>query len=227
MGTRQRIARRARGADRPPPWTLAATAVVGLAAGLGLVRLSLSEPHPMSQPLEDSGAMANAASPDGTRGTARSAPDPDPTLAPTRGRGAAPPTAPDAGAESQTDAGVVEPPPPTLSVYPGRLAYTQCAGLERPGTAFPCPRDRRLEAAAWRILMALPECSETRLPEGSADVRLHFGRTGSPEVSVRSVGSDAAIPPDDLLACTGSSLRGLRTSLRSPRLVVSFRFRMR
>lgn len=220
VSSRDPIRRPSASLARSLPVTLPLIGAAGVGLGLLLVWTSLGAPHPMSREsgappplLESSPAEipANEAS--------------DVTEVPEE-----PVAAETLVGESASDAGPpppVEPALPQLSVFPGRLAYTQCVGLERPGAAFPCPRDRRLEAAAWRILMSLPECADPPLSPGAADIRLRFSGDASPEVLVRSQPGQEALDAESLLACTGERLAQLRTSLQSRRLVVSIRLNLR
>lgn len=224
VSSRGPIRRPSASLTRRLPFTLPLIGAAGLGLGLLLVWSSLGVPHPMSREPDTFSPRSRASAP-----SAAGAPGGG-TAAPVELHGPAMPVPPEAAAEvSPPDAGPLppgEPPPPQLSVFPGRLAYTQCVGLERPGAAFPCPRDRQLEAAAWRILMSLPECADPPLSPGAADVRLRFSGNASPEVLVRPLRGQEPLDPDALLACTGDRFAELRTSLRSRRVVVSIRLKL-
>jgi len=62
---------------------------------------------------------------------------------------------------------------------------------------------------------------------GAADVRLHFGLEGSPEIEYRRVPGEPPLSAEGLRACSGDALGALRTQLRSTRMVLSLRLRTR
>ncbi len=103
----------------------------------------------------------------------------------------------------------------------GRLAYIQCAGLERANGR--CPRDRNFEDAMWQVLTDLSACPQITRP-GSSDVRVRF-EAGETTVRFRDWGTDP-FPLEDLSTCLTEPVRALSSDLAADPLVVSFRFRL-
>ncbi|MFW6051266.1 MAG: hypothetical protein ACODAU_08835 [Myxococcota bacterium] len=104
------------------------------------------------------------------------------------------------------------------------MAYLRCEGLPIEEGPYPCPRDLELEQAGWEVLRGLEECPTAPARAGQADVRLHFGPEGPPEIRLLPAATDLDGPR--LLSCVEGPLEALRTTLTPQDMVVSFRFRL-
>lgn len=208
--------------DQPKPWTVAAVAVVGLAAGLLLAaRVAPAEDRATSPP--KAGSEPPAAEHDPAEVPAKMA-EPPPEPEPSDDDGATkaatsepkPRTAkPAAGAPSALTQRVIE---------PGRVAYLVCEGVPLRQGPYPCPRDLELEESVWNALDALPECPTAPTGTGQVDVRLHYEGSQDPEIRFLPAATDLDIP--SLSSCLDPSLRKLHSALGASSLVVSFRFRI-
>jgi hypothetical protein len=106
----------------------------------------------------------------------------------------------------------------------GVVAYTRCDGLERPGTRYPCPRDRKLEDQVWETLERLSQCTAADPGRGAAEVRLTLKKAAAPDVDLKPATSGPSLNLRAISKCAGPKLAQARTRLRSPHAVVSFRF---
>jgi hypothetical protein len=113
-----------------------------------------------------------------------------------------------------------------LRITPTTVAYVRCDGLERPGTRFPCPRDRPLEQRAQAIVTALPSCLATgQLRRGELEVRLALSPVGA--VSLREVRARPPVTQEAISACIEPAVRGLTTTLQPQLGIVVLRFEVR
>jgi hypothetical protein len=109
----------------------------------------------------------------------------------------------------------------------GFVAYLHCDGLERPGRRYPCPRDPALEAQVWRILQSLAHCRDDKPGAGSAELRLTWHGWEPAKIELRSPEPPPSLNLQAVTKCAEPALSALRSRLRSPRLMVSFRFALR
>lgn len=110
----------------------------------------------------------------------------------------------------------------------GRLAYIRCDGLRKRKGQFPCPRDKRMEQAAWRILHDVTQCQVADTGTGHADVRLIFRKGERLRVRiVRSSRKKKALNRRALYDCVNKYLTHLNSSLKAKVMVVSFQFELR
>lgn len=105
----------------------------------------------------------------------------------------------------------------------GVLAYLRCEGSERPHARFPCPRDPKLEEQVWHALGALPMC-DTDPGSGSAELRLLLRRSEIQSIEWKASTSAPGLNLRAVSKCAGAKLAELRTRLRAPEGLVSFRF---
>ena len=227
--------------DRPRAWPVAVIALVGLVAGVLLVRATLDEPHggaapdPAPDPAQ-AGAEVAPASDAGVHAgdgdvlapEAMVRAEPRPPLAAALEDAGVRQRAVDAGMQASPRPPPGRPPPAGSGrgVTLGRIAYLRCDGAETAGGTYPCPRDRALEEAALAILEALPSCPNAPTEPGEADVRIHFERGSPPEVRLRGTAADRLDGPR-LLACVSDPLSRLTTTIDAEKLIVSFRFELR
>lgn len=113
---------------------------------------------------------------------------------------------------------------PKRSFEMGVVAYTRCDGLERPGSRYPCPRDRRLESEVWQTLERLSHCTAADPGRGAAEVRLTLHKAAAPGVELKPATRGRSLNLRAVSKCAGPKLAQARTRLRSPHAVVSFRF---
>lgn len=113
---------------------------------------------------------------------------------------------------------------PKRSFEMGVVAYTRCDGLERPGSRYPCPRDRKLEDEVWQTLERLSQCTAADPGRGAAEVRLTLRKAAAPGVDLKPAASGPSLNLRAVSKCAGPKLAQARTRLRSPHAVVSFRF---
>ncbi|HEX2677134.1 MAG TPA: hypothetical protein VHM19_10855 [Polyangiales bacterium] len=111
------------------------------------------------------------------------------------------------------------------------LAYLRCFGAERSGDRFPCARDRAFEAQVWSALEGLERCSAADPGRGGGEIRLDMRYGATHEVEIRATDHPAeGVPGLDVRAvskCADPQLRAARSSLRTPRFLVQFRFELR
>lgn len=114
-----------------------------------------------------------------------------------------------------------------LRIEPGVFAYLRCEGAPKRRGRYPCPRDRELEARMRTIVEALPSCREAHaIPRGrSFDVRIELGAGGAVNDLLVKAPNEAA--EHAVRACAGPALRKARTALKSTRMIVSMRFKVR
>ncbi|MBW2460622.1 MAG: hypothetical protein JRH11_03170 [Deltaproteobacteria bacterium] len=224
--------------DRPNPGVIAATAVVALAVGLGLVRWTLID-EPV---VDDDGAVVagegrdlgsgrhlagvEAENVETESGQGVAAVDFD-SAQPTNldsERSPGPEVEPQNPQEARNPEADPSPaPPPPHRVLPGRVAYLRCEGARPTGGPFPCPRDRDLERAIWAALGALAECPGRPVAAGEGDLRLAFSGGNLQESSLRETG-EGGLPEAAVLGCLEEPLGALTTTIRAEELLVSFRF---
>jgi hypothetical protein len=106
----------------------------------------------------------------------------------------------------------------------GLVVYLRCDGLERQKKRFPCPRDRKLEAHVWEALRVLPQCRGADPGFGEAELRLTLHRKAMPRVDIGPPGDGRSLNLRAVSQCTGPGLARLRSRLRSPHAIVTFRF---
>jgi hypothetical protein len=106
----------------------------------------------------------------------------------------------------------------------GLVVYVRCDGLERQNKHLPCPRDRKLEAQVWDALRALPQCRGADPGFGEAELRLTLHRKATPQVDIGRPSDGRSLNLRAVSQCTGPGLARLRSRLRSPHAVVTFRF---
>lgn len=229
--------------DRPRTEWLATIAIgassLGLVLALGLAK-ALPE-QPMSEASETTvsaitvTASARSARPNPPLSAAPkpppivpAAPAKPPTAAPTSASRAAQP-----GAVIASRDRVREGETPTKRKLPKRsfrmgvVAYTRCDGLERPGSRYPCPRDRKLEDEVWQTLERLSQCTAADPGRGTAEVRLTLRKSAAPSVDLKPATSGPSLDLRAVSKCAGPRLAQARSRLRSPHAVVSFRFGLR
>jgi hypothetical protein len=107
----------------------------------------------------------------------------------------------------------------------GVLAYLRCEGSERPHARFPCPRDEKFEESVWRTLAALPMC-DTDPGTGTAEVRFLLRKSEVADLEWKAGTSGQSLNLRAIGKCAGGKLADLRTRLRAPEGLVSFRFRL-
>jgi hypothetical protein len=105
----------------------------------------------------------------------------------------------------------------------GVLAYLRCEGSERPHARFPCPRDEKFEEAVWHILEGLTLC-ETDPGAGGGELRLVLRRSQVSGMEWKAGTSSQGLNVRAIGKCAGAKLAELRTRLRAPESLVSFRF---
>jgi hypothetical protein len=105
----------------------------------------------------------------------------------------------------------------------GVLAYLRCEGSERPHARFPCPRDEKFEESVWRTLAALPMC-DTDPGTGTAEVRFLLRKSEVADLEWKAGTSGQGLNLRAIGKCAGAKLADLRTRLRAPEGLVSFRF---
>jgi hypothetical protein len=105
----------------------------------------------------------------------------------------------------------------------GVLAYLRCEGSERPHARFPCPRDPKLEEQVWHALEALPMC-DTDPGSGSAELRLLLRKSQIQSLEWKASASAPGLNLRAVSKCAGAKLAEVRTRLRAPDGLVSFRF---
>jgi hypothetical protein len=116
-----------------------------------------------------------------------------------------------------------------VTIAPGRVAYLRCDGAQVEAGLFPCPRDRALEQRTWAAVLALGTCHDlaASVPPavGRADAWLVFDGPDLRGVRMRaSPGSDAVSTA--IRTCLEDRLRGMRSTVGSERMTVSFRFEL-
>lgn len=108
----------------------------------------------------------------------------------------------------------------------GQVAYVRCDGAEQADARFPCPRDRTFEAAVWRVLQELPECTGNGPGRGLGEARLSWARSGPVEVRFR--GEDgASLDLGAVSKCAGDRLAALRPGVLGERMIAAFHFELR
>jgi hypothetical protein len=105
----------------------------------------------------------------------------------------------------------------------GVLAYLRCEGSERPHARFPCPRDPKLEEQVWHALEALPMC-DTDPGSGTAELRLLLRKSQIQSFEWKPSTSAPGLNMRAVSKCAGAKLAEMRTRLRVPDGLVSFRF---
>ncbi|HEY2734026.1 MAG TPA: hypothetical protein VGI70_08575, partial [Polyangiales bacterium] len=108
----------------------------------------------------------------------------------------------------------------------GAVTYSRCDGLLRRKRQA-CPRDRRLEAAVWRSLQALPECRAADPGAGQAELRLTIQRGDPIQFELTAVTGARSLNLRAVSKCTGPSMTKLTSRLRTQRGLVTFRFAIR
>ena len=107
----------------------------------------------------------------------------------------------------------------------GLVVYPRCDGLMRKNKHAACPRDRQLELQVWQVLETLEQCrSDPGI--GEAELRLTLRRRGAPVVDLAAVKGVRSLNLRAVSQCAGPGLAKVRTRLRSPHAVVTFRFNM-
>jgi hypothetical protein len=104
----------------------------------------------------------------------------------------------------------------------GLVVYLRCDGLARQNKR--CPRDRKLEAQVWDALRVLPQCRGADPGFGEAELRLTLHRKATPQVDIGRPSDGRSLNLRAVSQCTGPGLARLRSRLRSPHAVVTFRF---
>ena len=107
----------------------------------------------------------------------------------------------------------------------GLVVYSRCDGLQRNDKRTLCPRDRRFELQVWDALRELTQCRSDP-GVGEAELRLTFHRKGSPLIAFSAVGNARGLNLRAVSQCAGPALAKVRTRLRSPHAVVTFRFKL-
>jgi hypothetical protein len=227
--------------DRPGALVLAALASFALAAGLVLSRASAEGirwiPAPRIERVSGSGpAEAVAASPSRARprpsGAAHRSATASATYAGLRALAGAASSALRVGATPSAPPVVARVPERRpvrhrVTIAPGRVAYLRCDGAQVEEGLFPCPRDRALEQRAWAAILALGTCHDLATSDppavGRADAWLVFNGPVLGGIRMReSPGAEAVSTA--IRTCLEERLGGLRSTVGSERMTVSFRF---
>lgn len=106
----------------------------------------------------------------------------------------------------------------------GLVVYSRCDGLQRRNQRVPCPRDRKLETHVWETLRALPQCRDADPGFGQAELRLTLHQRAAAEFVLAPAAAGRSLNLRAVSQCAGRGLARLRTRLRTPHAVVTFRF---